>query len=243
MKPMLNDDGQRPAHGQRPRCDAVFLGRVAYEDGLTLQEEAVRRRAEDESLDSLFLLEHPHVYTLGRGANEANVLATIAELTSAGASLFKTGRGGDVTYHGPGQLVAYPVISLKPDRCDVHRYVRDLEEVMIRVAMDFGVTASRIDGLTGIWVGDRKLGALGVRIARWITSHGIALNVSTDLSNFDRIVPCGIVDKGVTSLEALTGRRIPLSVVAESVATNFGGVFERSITYRSAAREDRAARP
>jgi lipoyl(octanoyl) transferase len=241
MPVMYSDAGQRASSDERPLCEARFLGAVSYADGLELQERAVAARVRDESPDTLFLLEHPHVYTLGRGANEANVLATPEELERAGASVFKTGRGGDVTYHGPGQLVGYPVISLKPDRCDVHRYVRDLEEVMIRTAADFGVLSTRIGGLTGIWVGDRKLGALGVRIARWVTSHGFALNVSTELSNFARIVPCGIADKGVTSLEELSGRRIPLSDVAESAARNFGGVFERSISFAATTRYDRTA--
>jgi lipoyl(octanoyl) transferase len=140
-----------------------------------------------------------------------------------------TGRGGDVTYHGPGQLVGYPIMNLRPDRCDVHRYVRDIEEVMIRTAADFGVAAERIPGLTGVWAGNEKVGAIGVRIARWITSHGFALNVNTDLSYFNLIVPCGIQDKGVTSLSRLRGSVIDMRAVAESVMKHFGEVFDRDV--------------
>jgi lipoyl(octanoyl) transferase len=220
--------------------EAIWLGRVGYDEGLALQETAVGERVAGRVGDRLFLLEHPHVYTLGRGANSANVLASEEELARLGAGLYHTGRGGDVTYHGPGQLIGYPIISLKPDRCDVHRYVRDLEEVLIRTAVDYDVTAERVGGLTGVWVGGEKLGAIGVRIARWVTSHGFALNVTTDLDFFGKIVPCGIADRGVTSLERLTGRRIDLEEVGRSVVNNFGAVFERTFSYTT--RADRQGR-
>src|SRR5581483_12400216 len=139
----------------------------------------------------------------------------------------ETGRGGDITYHGPGQLVGYPIIDLKPDRCDVHRYVRDLEEVLIRALSDYGIAARRIDGLTGVWVEDEKIAAIGVRIARWVTSHGFALHISTDLDFFKLIVPCGITDRGVTSLERRLGRVVDRSEVEERIATHFGRVFDR----------------
>jgi len=135
-----------------------------------------------------------------------------------------------VTYHGPGQLVGYPIIDLKPDRCDVHRYVRDIEEVLIRTIADFGVTGTRVAGLTGVWVGNEKIAAIGVRIARWITSHGFALNVSTDLNYFQMIVPCGISDKGVTSLSRLVGRRVDIELVAQCTAARFGEVFGREMS-------------
>lgn len=228
-------DGDIGLATSRP-CDATFLGRISYDDGLRLQERAVAERAAGEALDRLFLLEHPHVYTLGRGADRGNVLVSEHELATAGATLVATGRGGDVTYHGPGQLVGYPIVSLKPDRCDVHAYVRDLEEVLIRTLADFGVASERIPRLTGVWVGNAKVAAIGVRIARWVTSHGFALNVSTDLDRFSAIVPCGITDKRVTSLDRLIGRTIPLEAVAETVASHFGEVFDRVVRYTNTVR-------
>lgn len=157
----------------------------------------------------------------------AHVLAAPSELAARDVRVVETGRGGDVTYHGPGQLVAYPILNLSPDRRDVHRYVRDLEEVMIATARAFGVQASRIAGLTGVWVGREKLGAIGVRISRWITCHGIAFNVSTDLGYFRLIVPCGIADHGVTSLERLLGRRVPMAEVEAVFSAEFARVFDR----------------
>src|SRR5262249_6888382 len=142
------------------------------------------------------------------------------ELRARGFDVFETGRGGDVTYHGPGQIVGYPILHLAPDRCDVHRYVRDLEEGMIRACADHGGSAARVAGMTGAWVGDQKIGAIGVRIARWVTSHGFALNVSTDLAPFSLIVPCGIRGRGVTSLEGRLGRAVPIADVADRLATH-----------------------
>ena len=181
------------------------LGMVPYAEALTLQRELVEARRADAVPDVLLLVEHPPVLTLGvRGdGGRSHVLATPEALASQGIEVFETGRGGDITYHGPGQIVGYPIINLKPDRCDVHRYMRDLEEVLIRVAADYGILAKRIEGLTGVWVGEEKLAAIGVRISRWITSHGFALNHTTNLSHFDLIVPCGIADRGVTSLGRL----------------------------------------
>lgn len=223
-------------------CEAVWLGRTSYDDGLALQERAVGARTRGETGDALFLLEHPPVYTLGRGANRANILATESDLEAAGARLFHTGRGGDVTYHGPGQLVGYPIISLRPDRCDVHRYVRDLEEVLIRALAEYGIRGERAADLTGVWVGSEKIAAIGVRIARWVTSHGFALNVSTDLAAFGAIVPCGISDRGVTSMEHVTGRSFALADVGAVVASHFGDVFERSVTIIDTAGIDQSSR-
>lgn len=213
------------------RCQARWLGRVAYAEGLALQEARAAGVMRGESDEALLLLEHPHVITLGRNADPAHVLAGERARQTRGVALYRTGRGGDVTYHGPGQLVGYPIVDLKPDRRDVHRYIRDLEEVLIRAAADLGVTAERIDGLTGVWVGGEKLAAIGVRIARWVTSHGFAFNVSTDLSYFRLIVPCGIADHGVTSLERVTGRRIPLEEVAASVSVHFGAIYGRRMIH------------
>src|SRR5215831_9681598 len=175
------------------------LGMMPYSDALALQRELVEERRADAIPDVLLLVEHPPVLTLGvRGdGGRSHILATPEVLAAHGIEVFETGRGGDITYHGPGQIVGYPIVNLKPDRCDVHRYVRDLEEVLIRVAADYRINARRIDGLTGVWVGDEKLAAIGVRISRWVTSHGFALNVSTDLDYFSMIVPCGIADRGV----------------------------------------------
>lgn len=203
------------------------LGVVGYQDALDLQASLVEERKQDRIPDQLLLLEHPPVITLGvRTRNDrTHVLASDASLASQGVGLFETGRGGDVTYHGPGQLVGYPIISLR-ERRDVHRYVRDVEEVLIRAVAEFGITAARVEGLTGAWVGQEKLAAIGVRISRWITSHGFALNVNTDLSHFQLIVPCGISDRGVTSMQRLLGRAIPLMDVEQAVTRAFAEVFD-----------------
>jgi lipoyl(octanoyl) transferase len=204
------------------------LGVVPYGDALQLQQELVAERRAGKIPDTLLLLEHPHVLTLGvhKGGGRSHVLATPGRLAALGVELFETGRGGDVTYHGPGQIVGYPILDLRPDRCDVHRYVRDLEEVMIRVAGEHGIEAGRIKGLTGTWVRDEKLGAIGVRISRWITSHGFAFNVNTDLTYFNLIVPCGITDRGVTSLSKILGRVLPLPEVEVAFVRRFCAVFD-----------------
>jgi lipoyl(octanoyl) transferase len=207
------------------------LGRVDYADGLELQKQLVEDRRAGRIADTLLLLEHPPVITLGVKARgrKTNILATPERLTEAGVAVFETGRGGDVTYHGPGQLVGYPIFDLQPDRCDVHRYVRDLEEALILAVADLGVTATRVRGLTGVWAGpagrEEKLAAIGVRISRWITSHGFALNVAPDLDHFDLIVPCGIADRGITSLEQLLGRSVAMDDVQDSVVAAFRRVF------------------
>ena len=195
------------------------LGLVPYEGALDLQQHLVSERKAGRIPDQLLLLEHPPVITLGAKvrSDRSNVLASAEELEAEGIRMFEAGRGGDVTYHGPGQLVGYPILDLRPDRCDVHRYVRDLEQLLIETARAFGIEASSVPGLTGIWVQREKLAAIGIRISRWITSHGFAFNVTTDLSHFRHIVPCGIADRGVTSLERLTGRRIGIRDVEEAV--------------------------
>jgi lipoyl(octanoyl) transferase len=210
------------------------LGRVEYQAALDLQQTLVEQRKRGEIPDQLLLLEHPDVITLGVKTrhDRSHVLETPEALAARGVALFEAGRGGDVTYHGPGQLVGYPILDLKPDRCDVHRYVRDLEDVLIGAVAEFGITAGRVPGLTGIWVGpagrEDKLAAIGVRISRWVTSHGFALNVNTDLSRFGLIVPCGIVGRGVTSMQRLLGRDVPMAEVEDLVVRRFEVVFDLS---------------
>jgi lipoyl(octanoyl) transferase len=213
------------------------LGAVPYREALVLQQQLVEERRAGRVPDLLLLLEHPPVITLGvRGdGGRSHILATDERLAALGVQVSETGRGGDVTYHGPGQIVGYPILDLRPDRCDVHRYVRDLEDVMIHTCADYGVDAHRIGGLTGAWVGDRKIGAIGVRISRWITSHGFAFNVNTDLDAFTLIVPCGIADRAVTSLKDLLRRPIPLDQVDDALARHFGAVFDRQVTPAPAA--------
>jgi len=206
--------------------DVRRLGLVPYGDALELQKELVSQRRAGEIGDTLLLLEHPHVITLGSGAHDENVLVSPEERAARGIELFETGRGGDVTYHGPGQLVGYPILDLKPDRQDLHRYLRDLEEMLIGVLAEFGVEGGRKAGLTGVWAGDRKLAAIGVRVSSgWITSHGFALNVSTDLGFFGAIVPCGIRDHGVGSLSEETGRAVPLAEAEAAVVRQMARVF------------------
>lgn len=205
------------------------LGRVAYARGLELQARLVAERQAGVNPDTLLLLEHDPVFTLGRNSRAENLLLPDAELRARGFDVREAGRGGDVTYHGPGQIVGYPIIDLSPERRDVHRYVRDLEEVMLRTCADYGVAATRVAGATGCWAGAEKIGAIGVRIARWVTSHGFAFNVNTDLAPFSLIVPCGIPDKGVTSLSRLLGGDVALDAVMEALARHFAAVFERRI--------------
>jgi lipoyl(octanoyl) transferase len=202
------------------------LGTISYADALALQAELVARRRAREVVDTLLLLEHPHVITLGSGSHDEHVLVSPEERAERGIELFETGRGGDVTYHGPGQLVGYPILDLKPDRCDLHRYLRDLEEMLIGVLAEFGLQGARKEGLTGVWVDDRKLAAIGVRVSSgWITSHGFALNVSTDLSFFGTIVPCGIRAHGVGSISSELGRPVAMSDVEAAAVRSFERVF------------------
>lgn len=191
-----------------------------------MQEQLLLARAEQRIDDTLLLLEHDPVLTLGRAGKREHVLASRELLDAQGVEIFETGRGGDVTYHGPGQLVGYPIIDLSPDRRDVRRYVSELEEVMIRMAAAYGLQAGRIAGLNGTWIEDRKIGAVGVRIQRWITMHGFAFNVATRLQAFELIVPCGIADKRVTSLTHELSRDVALDDVQTLAARIFGEVFE-----------------
>jgi lipoyl(octanoyl) transferase len=238
-KPSPTTPELRPLRVQR-------RGLMEYGAALQLQQQLVEQRRAGAVPDTLLLLQHPHVITLGTSAQREHVLIDDEQGRLLGIDVFETGRGGDVTYHGPGQLVAYPIFDLKPDRCDLHRYVRDLEEVLIRALRTFAIDAERKPGLTGVWVGDAKLAAIGVRVSSgWITSHGFALNVTTDLAFFDSIVPCGITSYGVTSLERVRahGNRIgdgdgggdgdgvsaiEFSHVEDAVASAFRDVFSFS---------------
>jgi lipoyl(octanoyl) transferase len=207
------------------------LGVVPYAAADDLQRALVEERRAGRVPDLLLLLEHPHVITMGvkLEASRSHLVATPELLAQRQVDVHESGRGGDITYHGPGQLVGYPILDLRPDRCDVHKYVRDLEEVMIRAAADFGLTARRVEGLTGAWVGADKLGAIGVRISRWITSHGFAFNVMTDLDYFKLIVPCGITTGGVTSLSRAAGRPVGMAEAGAAVVARFCEVFDRQI--------------
>jgi lipoyl(octanoyl) transferase len=206
-------------------CHLEQHGLVDYAAALELQRERVAQRKAGTIPDTLILLEHPHVYTLGRNAREENVLVSPEFLASRGALVFTTDRGGDVTYHGPGQLVGYPILDLTQHRRDISWYMRSLEDVLIRTARDYGIEAARSAGCTGVWVGNDKLTAMGVHLSRWVTSHGFAMNVNTDLRYFEWIVPCGLQCKGVTSLEKLLGHPVKMEEVTERVVEHFGAVF------------------
>ena len=211
------------------RCELRDLALVTYENAMHLQQKLVSMRQRDEIPDQLLLLEHPPVITLGRGGDAANLLASPKELREQGVRFFETTRGGDITYHGPGQIVGYPIVHLGEGKRDVRRYVTKLEEVLIRTVAEYGITATRAEGKRGIWVGNDKIAAIGVRIARWVTSHGFALNVNTDLEHFRLITPCGIQGSGVTSIARETGRRVPPDEVRTLIARHFADVFDRHV--------------
>jgi lipoyl(octanoyl) transferase len=210
-------------------CQIVDLGLIGYAEAWALQKRVAAARKSAAIEDVLLLCEHPHVITQGRNGKRENLLATEQVLRQKGVEFHATDRGGDITYHGPGQIVGYPILNLGAIRRDVVWYVRMLEEAMIRATADFGITAERIAGKTGIWVGsegaEEKLAAIGVHVSRWVTSHGFAYNVATDLRYFDLIVPCGIADRKATSLEKLLGRSVPPNQVAPRIAQHLGEVF------------------
>jgi len=213
-----------------PVLEIRKLGSVRYEMALQQQRELASRRRVGDIPDQLLLLEHPHVLTLGSSSREEHVLLSPAELERRGIETFAVGRGGDVTYHGPGQLVGYPILSLSPDRKDLHRYLRDLEEVLILTLAHFGIPAFREEGLTGVWCAGGKVAAIGVRVSSgWITSHGFALNVDPDLSYFSSIVPCGIQDRPVTSMKMESGGEVRVEEVMEPLVKSFGRVFQRRV--------------
>lgn len=176
--------------------------------------------------DMLFFVEHPHVYTLGKSGDQGNLLKGMAELAQIDAEFIEIDRGGDITYHGPGQIVGYPILDLDRHFTDIHKYLRTLEEVIIRTCADFGIETGRIDGLTGVWAGNEKICAMGIRCSRWVTMHGFALNVNTDLSYFNHIVPCGISDKAVTSMQKLLKKQIKQADVKKSIVNHLSELFE-----------------
>jgi lipoate-protein ligase B len=212
---------------RKKQLEVRRLGHFDYDAGLELQKQIEREVIEKREKDFLLLLEHPHTFTIGRRAKADGVLATEEMLKSLGVSVFETNRGGKVTYHGLGQIVGYPIISLSPEREDVHKYVRDLEMVLIKTLKDFGIEAFRIEGLTGVHTPDGKVAAIGVHIKRWVTTHGFALNVNTDLSFFDFIIACE--GEPVTSMEKLLGRELSLREVEDKIIENFAEVFDNQI--------------
>ena len=203
-----------------------YPGRIGYDPALKLQATLVERRRRGEIPDTLLLLEHTHVITLGSSGGAGDVLLTDDELSARGIALREAGRGGEATYHGPGQLVGYPILDLKPDRRDLHLYLRALEGVLLRALGAFGVAGRRDEGATGVWVGDAKVAAIGIRVSsRWITSHGFALNADTDLSYFDAIVPCGLPGRPVTSISRLLDRRVTPAQAAPAVVAAMAAEF------------------
>ena len=207
-------------------CRWRFAGRLPYGEALALQKDTVRRRVAKEIPDTLILVEHPPVITLGKMAKREHLIGSRADV-----EVVETPRGGDVTYHGPGQIVGYPILDLTALNTDLKKYLFKLEEVMIRAVARYGVTAGRQEGMTGAWVGDRKIGAIGVRVERWVTSHGFALNANTDLGGFDLIIPCGLHGKGVTSIAREIGRDVDLDELRRSTAEIFGEVIGRRMIH------------
>jgi lipoyl(octanoyl) transferase len=216
-------------------CELRNLDLVTYENGVRLQQKLVEMRQAEAIPDQLLLLEHPPVITLGRGGDVRNLIAPPESLAAERVRFFETTRGGDITYHGPGQLVGYPIIHLGEGKRDVRKYVTKIEEVLIRTVAAYGISAERAEGKRGIWVGNDKIAAIGVRIARWVTSHGFALNVTTNLDHFSLITPCGLHGTGVTSIARLLGRDVPMDEVRAVVAATFAEIFERELVPRAAS--------
>lgn len=224
-------------HGERPDLGALQvrrLGRIGYREAWDLQRRLVDERSDGRIPDTLLLLSHPPVVTIGRSGSPSHVVATAKELSERQVEFVQTDRGGDVTFHGPGQIVGYAIVDLAWRGRDLHRYMRDVEESIIRALQRFGIEAGRIQGLTGVWVDDAKVAAIGIRVSRWITHHGFALNVDTDLSYFDLIVPCGISDRRVTSIQELLGRKVGHDEVEDALQSAFAEVFLSGIEETSA---------
>lgn len=211
------------------KCLVIKTGLTNYGEAWQWQREIWQARTEGAIEDVLILTEHPPTYTIGRAGGDGHLLADEEELRRKGVAVFRSDRGGDITYHGPGQLVGYPILDLSVLYRDVHRYLRDLEEVIIMTVAEFGLEAIRVSGLTGVWVGNRKLASIGVKVSRWVTMHGFALNVSTDMDFFTNIVPCGIFGKEMVSMAELLGNGLSVSSVADVLAKKFGLLFQRDM--------------
>lgn len=221
--------------------DLYDLGNLSYSKVWALQKETQKQLVEQKKLpnrsinqrdfinDRFYFTEHPHVFTIGKSGNRTNLLKNISELTAIEAEYVETDRGGDITYHGPGQIVGYPIIDLEQFFTDIHRYLRYLEETIIQTCLEFEIKGARIKGLTGVWVNDEKICAMGLRCSRWVTMHGFALNVNTDLSYFDHIIPCGIEGKNVTSLEKILGEKIDPEEVKNILIQKFSEIFDIDI--------------
>jgi lipoate-protein ligase B len=217
------------------KISVVNLGRTDYKSCWELQQSLLEKRVANQIDDVLLLTEHEHVYTIGKSGDENHLLANSEELSEQRIGLYHNDRGGDITYHGPGQLVGYPILDLNNYYLDLHRYLRDIEEVVIQTLARFGVTATRDENYTGVWVGNNKICAIGIKTSRWVTMHGFALNISTDLSFFDRIIPCGIFEKGVTSLEQEVIGSVSAHDVAVELVKEFGCVFGATMETRTVA--------
>lgn len=204
-------------------CD---IGLIDYKEAWDLQKQVLELRSAGKITDILFLLEHPHTYTLGKTADKKNLVGPESYLSENSISVYEIDRGGDITYHGPGQIVGYPIISLTDWKQDTHKYLRAIEEVIIKTCAHYGISGSRVQKYTGVWINDRKIAAIGIKVSRWFTMHGFAFNINTDLDLFTGIIPCGIADKEVTSLSKETGREIDIKEVKEILTKNFMGVFE-----------------
>ncbi len=205
--------------------DYSDLGLIDYKIAWDLQKEIFNLRLHGEINDTFFLLEHPHTYTLGKVADKENLISNEEQLKELGVNVYEIDRGGDITYHGPGQIVGYPIISLNDWKQDTHEYLRGLEEVIMMTCLEYGIATERNPKYTGVWIGARKIAAIGIKVSRWITMHGFAFNVNTDLNYFGGIIPCGIRDKEVTSLQKELGREINLTEVKEKLVDNFKKVF------------------
>ena len=215
------------------QCALYWLGQVEYGEAYNIQKKLWSQKLNGQTADAMLLLSHPPTVTIGKSGNLDNLLLAREGLAREGISLFFTDRGGDITYHGPGQLVVYPVIDLRNRGKDVHRYIHDLQEVLIRTLADLTIEARRDGKYVGVWVGNDKIAAIGVRIGRWVTTHGLALNVNTDLEHFSYINPCGILERGVTSISRVLSRNVPMDAVVSGLVRHFSEVFDTEVEWTS----------